>query len=233
MWNRDVTCNSKLSTYVHALTRTHTHTHTLQQQVEWQYALDIHANAFFCSFLLTHILQVILLPVCVLAPYLLHHLSLSFPFVRRFLPFFFTLSSFISFLSPILFSAFFSFTHHFFFFFFLFFSSIISSPFVLSIKSLILFLYSISLCLLLFNSILIFILILKYFSPDDNIINIIFLYFSIFFFLCCLTVWFYRALCPTPCMPWLPYGMLISPISAIEVRQIYFLQFYCVCFFLT
>ena len=27
-------------------------------QVEWQYALDVHANAFFCSFFVTHVLQV-------------------------------------------------------------------------------------------------------------------------------------------------------------------------------
>ena len=31
---------------------------TIFLQVEWQYALDVHANAFFCSFFVTHVLQV-------------------------------------------------------------------------------------------------------------------------------------------------------------------------------
>jgi hypothetical protein len=32
--------------------------HTVEQDVEWLFALDVHANAFLCSFMLTHVLQV-------------------------------------------------------------------------------------------------------------------------------------------------------------------------------
>jgi hypothetical protein len=31
----------------------------VEQEVEWLYAFDVHANAFFCSFLITHVLQVV------------------------------------------------------------------------------------------------------------------------------------------------------------------------------
>lgn len=34
------------------------HSHSVEQDVEWLYAFDVHANAFFCSFLLTYVLQV-------------------------------------------------------------------------------------------------------------------------------------------------------------------------------
>eukprot|EP00605_Chrysophyceae_sp_TOSAG23-4_P002123 GSChrysophyteH1.ASY1.ANO1.2349.1 assembled CDS len=40
-----------------------THSHTVSQSVEWMYALDVHANAFFVSFLVTYVLQYLLLPV--------------------------------------------------------------------------------------------------------------------------------------------------------------------------
>ena len=33
-----------------------------EQKVEWMYAFDIHCNAFFVMFLLTHVLQYLLLP---------------------------------------------------------------------------------------------------------------------------------------------------------------------------
>jgi len=39
------------------------HAHTVEQEVEWLYAFDVHANAFFCSFLITYILQYFLLPI--------------------------------------------------------------------------------------------------------------------------------------------------------------------------
>jgi hypothetical protein len=35
------------------------HSHSVEQDVEWLYAFDVHANAFFCSFLLTYVLQVL------------------------------------------------------------------------------------------------------------------------------------------------------------------------------
>jgi glucan phosphoethanolaminetransferase (alkaline phosphatase superfamily) len=35
------------------------HAHSVEQEVEWLYAFDVHANAFFCSFLVTYVLQVI------------------------------------------------------------------------------------------------------------------------------------------------------------------------------
>ena len=34
------------------------HSHSVEQEVEWLYSFDVHANAFFCSFLLTYVLQV-------------------------------------------------------------------------------------------------------------------------------------------------------------------------------
>ena len=34
------------------------HSHSVEQEVEWLYAFDVHANAFFCSFLLTYVVQV-------------------------------------------------------------------------------------------------------------------------------------------------------------------------------
>jgi len=37
--------------------------HAVEQEVEWLYAFDVHANAFFCSFLVTYVLQYFLLPL--------------------------------------------------------------------------------------------------------------------------------------------------------------------------
>jgi hypothetical protein len=37
--------------------------HSVAQTVEWMYAFDIHCNGFFVSFLLTHVLQFLLLPL--------------------------------------------------------------------------------------------------------------------------------------------------------------------------
>jgi len=34
------------------------HSHSVEQDVEWLYAFDVHANSFFCSFLLTYVVQV-------------------------------------------------------------------------------------------------------------------------------------------------------------------------------
>ena len=39
------------------------HSHSVEQEVELLYSFDVHANAFFCSFLLTHVLQVSLIYV--------------------------------------------------------------------------------------------------------------------------------------------------------------------------
>eukprot|EP01031_Cornospumella_fuschlensis_P030201 gene30201-36481_t len=39
------------------------HTHSVEQEVEWMYAFDVHTNAFFCSFLVTYVLQYFLLPL--------------------------------------------------------------------------------------------------------------------------------------------------------------------------
>ena len=39
------------------------HSHTVTQSVEWMYAFDVHANAFFASYLVTYVLQYVLLPV--------------------------------------------------------------------------------------------------------------------------------------------------------------------------
>ncbi len=39
------------------------HAHTVEQEVEWLYAFDVHCNAYFCSFLVTHVLQYFLLPL--------------------------------------------------------------------------------------------------------------------------------------------------------------------------
>ena len=39
------------------------HSHTVTQSVEWLYAFDVHANAFFVSYLITYVLQYILLPI--------------------------------------------------------------------------------------------------------------------------------------------------------------------------
>jgi hypothetical protein len=36
----------------------HYHSHSVEQDVEWLYCFDVHSNAFFCSFLLTYVLQV-------------------------------------------------------------------------------------------------------------------------------------------------------------------------------
>eukprot|EP01040_Poterioochromonas_malhamensis_P000931 gene931-988_t len=38
------------------------HSHSVEQEVEWLYAFDVHANAFFCSFMVTYVLQYFLLP---------------------------------------------------------------------------------------------------------------------------------------------------------------------------
>jgi len=38
-------------------------THTVEQEVEWLYAFDVHTNAFFCSYLVTYVLQYFLLPL--------------------------------------------------------------------------------------------------------------------------------------------------------------------------
>ncbi len=40
-----------------------THNHAVTQSVEWLYAFDVHANAFFCSFLITYVCQILLLPL--------------------------------------------------------------------------------------------------------------------------------------------------------------------------
>lgn len=34
------------------------HAHSVEQEVEWLYSFDVHCNAYYCSFLLTHVLQV-------------------------------------------------------------------------------------------------------------------------------------------------------------------------------
>jgi hypothetical protein len=34
------------------------HSHGVEQEVEWLYSFDVHANAFFCSFMVTYVLQV-------------------------------------------------------------------------------------------------------------------------------------------------------------------------------
>mmetsp|Transcript_40623 Transcript_40623/g.41468 ORF Transcript_40623/g.41468 Transcript_40623/m.41468 type:complete len:256 (+) Transcript_40623:134-901(+) len=39
------------------------HSHSVEQEVEWQFAFDVHCNGFFCSFLLTYALQYFLLPL--------------------------------------------------------------------------------------------------------------------------------------------------------------------------
>lgn len=38
------------------------HSHSVEQEVEWLYAFDVHANAFFCSYLVTYVLQVSSIP---------------------------------------------------------------------------------------------------------------------------------------------------------------------------
>jgi hypothetical protein len=35
--------------------------HSVEQEVEWLYAFDVHANSFFCSFFVTYVLQVYLI----------------------------------------------------------------------------------------------------------------------------------------------------------------------------
>jgi len=40
-----------------------THAHSVEQEVEWLFAFDVHTNAFFCSFLITYVLQYLLLPL--------------------------------------------------------------------------------------------------------------------------------------------------------------------------
>lgn len=32
--------------------------HGVEQEVEWLYSFDVHCNSFFCSFLITYVLQV-------------------------------------------------------------------------------------------------------------------------------------------------------------------------------
>mmetsp|Transcript_1843 Transcript_1843/g.2924 ORF Transcript_1843/g.2924 Transcript_1843/m.2924 type:complete len:257 (+) Transcript_1843:81-851(+) len=39
------------------------HSHSVEQEVEWMFAFDVHANSFLCSFVLTHVLQYFLLPI--------------------------------------------------------------------------------------------------------------------------------------------------------------------------
>ena len=39
------------------------HGNTMEQEVEWLFAFDVHSNAFFCSFLITYVLQYFLLPI--------------------------------------------------------------------------------------------------------------------------------------------------------------------------
>jgi hypothetical protein len=39
------------------------YTHSVEQEVEWLFAFDVHCNAFFCSFLITYVLQYMLLPL--------------------------------------------------------------------------------------------------------------------------------------------------------------------------
>ncbi|KAJ1408055.1 UNC-50 [Ochromonadaceae sp. CCMP2298] len=39
------------------------HAHSVEQEVEWLYAFDVHANAFFCSFIITYVVQYFLLPI--------------------------------------------------------------------------------------------------------------------------------------------------------------------------
>jgi len=39
------------------------HSHSVEQEVEWLYAFDVHTNAFFCSFMITYVLQYFLLPI--------------------------------------------------------------------------------------------------------------------------------------------------------------------------
>lgn len=36
----------------------YSHSHTVEQEVEWLFALDVHCNGFFVSFLVTYVLQV-------------------------------------------------------------------------------------------------------------------------------------------------------------------------------
>ena len=35
----------------------------MEQEVEWLFAFDVHSNAFFCSFLVTCVLQYFVLPI--------------------------------------------------------------------------------------------------------------------------------------------------------------------------
>lgn len=39
--------------------------HGVEQEVEWLYAFDVHCNSFFCSFLITYVLQYFLLPLLI------------------------------------------------------------------------------------------------------------------------------------------------------------------------
>ncbi len=43
--------------------RQQNHSHSVAQEVEWLYAFDVHTNSFFCSFLVTYVLQYFLLPI--------------------------------------------------------------------------------------------------------------------------------------------------------------------------
>jgi hypothetical protein len=54
---------SILSSIANRYLRQTSNSHTVAQNVEWLYAFDVHANAFFCSFLITYVAQIILLPL--------------------------------------------------------------------------------------------------------------------------------------------------------------------------
>jgi hypothetical protein len=43
----------------------------MEQEVEWLFAFDVHSNAFFCSFLVTYVLQYFLLPIVMVSTPLL------------------------------------------------------------------------------------------------------------------------------------------------------------------
>jgi hypothetical protein len=51
------------------------HSHSVEQEVEWMFAWDVHANGYICSFFLTHVLQVEHLPRADHTP---HFLPLSY-----------------------------------------------------------------------------------------------------------------------------------------------------------
>ena len=45
--------------------RQQAHSHSVEQEVEWLYAFDVHSNSFFCSFLVTYVLQYFFLPLLI------------------------------------------------------------------------------------------------------------------------------------------------------------------------